>query len=141
MSSDPLNGLPPRKRAYVKARAAGKTKKAAALKAGYAPSTALKAKTHIETEDVLKAFQKLIRSKIPAQKIVDRIDEGMDAMETKFFQKDGLVTDSRDVIAFGERRAYTALAAEYGGYFTPEMQLTGHDGGPITFKLERIGKK
>lgn len=141
MSDDPLKNLSPRKRKYVKARASGKSKKVAGLQAGFSESMAENAKARIETEDVLQAFQKLIRSKIPAQKIVDRINEGMDAQETKFFQKDGLVTDSRDVIAFGERRAYTALAAEYGGYFTPEMQLAGKDGGPIVFKLERIGKK
>lgn len=116
--SDPLRNLTARKRIYVKGIAAGLTKKQAALDAGYSVSVAEKAKSHIETAELRDAFSRLIRLRIPAHKISARIAEGLDAMETKFFQKDGLVTDSRDVINWAERRAYAQLATEFGGYST-----------------------
>lgn len=141
MSEDPLKNLSPRKRKYVKARASGKTKKDSALAAGYSEETAKKVKSHIETPEVRAAFQKLIRKHIPASKVVKRIQEGMDAMETKFFQKDGIVTDSRDVISYSERRAYAELVAEYGGYHIPKAEVTGENGGPIVFKLNRMDKQ
>jgi hypothetical protein len=47
---------------------------------------------------------------------VQRIAEGVDATATVFFHKDGVVVESHDVIAWGERRKYIQLAAEYGGY-------------------------
>ena len=86
------------------------------MDAGYAPATAHNAKDKIETPDVREAFAALIRQKISADKIAQRIAEGLDAEETKFFQKDGAVVESRDVIAWSERRAYAELAAEFGDY-------------------------
>lgn len=118
-----IDDLPPQKRKYVKGLAAGKTKTDAALDAGYALSTAKNAKSHIETPNVREAFAALIRQRIPAEKIAQRMEEGLDAMETKFFQKDGKVEDERDVIAWSERRQYAQLAAEYGGFFTPKSEI------------------
>jgi phage terminase small subunit len=115
-----------RKRKYIQGLADGKSKFDAAIDAGYSESTALSAKAHIETPDVRTAFSELIRERIPARKIVNRIAEGMDAQETKFFQQDGKVTDQRDVVAWGERRAYAELAAEFGGYFVPAKEVKGN---------------
>ena len=142
MSSPDLNDLTPRKRKYVKGIVEGKTKKQAALDAGYAESTAEKAKTHIETPDVRIAFAVLIREAVPAELLAKKIQEGLEAIETKFFQKDGEVVDSRDVIAWSERRQYAELAAEYGGYFTPhaEIDVSGKNGGPIEHCIRFISK-
>lgn len=123
--SDSLNKLSPRKRKYVKALAQGKTKKAAALEAGYSESTADVAKSHIETPDVRQAFQEIIRKRIPAEKIAQRIDEGLDALETQVFShvvgsklkgNEKVEVTKVDKIAWSERRQYAALAAVYGGY-------------------------
>lgn len=58
-----------------------------------------------------KAAQRLAAFIDPhLEQVAKRIIEGLDAQETKFFQKDGLVTDTRDVIAWGERRAYAETA-------------------------------
>lgn len=95
----------------------------AAKDSGYSDSMAAAAGAKIETPDVRKAFQALIREKIPSSKIAARLAEGLDAMETEFAKDKGLITDSRDVIAWGERRAYLELAAEYGGYFVPKAEL------------------
>jgi hypothetical protein len=115
-----------KQREYIKQRIKNPTgtKKDAALAAGYALSTATNSFI-VETRDVREAFKKLIREKIPGEKIAARVAEGLDAQETIFFQKDGIVCDSRDVVAWGERRAYAQLAAQYGGYFTPQVEMTG----------------
>ena len=139
--SDPLDSLTPRKRKYVSGLAKGKTKKRAALDAGYSESVAESAKSHIETEDVRKAFSALLRKNIPAEKIIQRIAEGIDAMETKFFQKDGCVVETRDVVAFGERRAYAELAAEYGEYFQSKKPLEAEIGGSLKIIVEHLGKR
>lgn len=121
--SDPLAGLPPKKRKYVSERAKGKSKMQAALSSGFTESMAEKAGSKIETPDVRRAFQLLIREKIPASKVAARLAEGLDAMETEFAKEKGMITDSRDVVAWSERREYLKLAAEYGGYFVPKAEI------------------
>ena len=111
--------LPPKKQRYLEGRIAGKTRRAAALEAGYSESMA-DHPAKIETKDVRQAFASLIRETIPPERIAKAISEGFGAMETKFFSSEGSVTDSRDIIAWSERRAYAEMAATYGGYFVPE---------------------
>lgn len=135
--SDSEKPLSPRKRKYVDGRAKGLSKKDAALAAGYSESVALKAKSHIETPEVRAAFAQLMRKKIPAERIAQRISEGLDAMETKFFQKDGVVTDRRDVIAWSERRQYASLAAELGGYHAPPRQESPDSGAKVLIQFIR----
>src|SRR6267143_6520511 len=95
-----LKPLSKRKQKYIEGVADGKSKFEAAIAAGYSESTALSAKAHIETPDVRAAFSKLIRERIPARRIVARISEGLDAKETKFFQHEGEVKETRNVIAW-----------------------------------------
>lgn len=111
--------LTKKKQKYIEGLADGKTKMQAALDAGYTDSMARSATGNIETPDVRAAFAKLIQERIPGRKIVDRIAEGLDAEETKFFQHEGVVTEQRNVVAWSERRQYAELAAEFGGYFLP----------------------
>jgi hypothetical protein len=134
-----LDGLKPRHISYLKGLAEGKTKKAAALEAGFSPSAAASPASHIETPPVREAFKKLVQETIPAETIVQKLTEGLDAQETKFFQKDGKVQETRDVIAFGERREYLKLATEYGGYHVPRAELGGEGGGPLQVVIRRIG--
>lgn len=85
-----------------------------------------------------KAAQRLaalIDPELP--KVAQRIKEGLDAMETKFFQKDGIVTDSRDVIAWGERRGYIETAMK-------ALQITldknNQPAEPVKIIMEFIGR-
>ena len=122
--------LPPKKQRYLEGRVAGKSKRQAALDAGYSEAMA----DHpgkIETKDVRHAFAALMREAVPPERIAKAISEGLDAMETKFFSSEGSVTDSRDVIAWSERRAYAELAAEYGQYHVPEKGDGERGGGVI----------
>lgn len=129
--ADPLAALAARKRIYLESLVTGKTKRQSALDAGYSESVARTAKEHIETPDVREAFAELIRSVIPAEKIVARIAEGLDAMETKVFSFQGIIFDETELIAWTERREYAKMAAEYGRYFVPKQEISGPDGTPI----------
>jgi hypothetical protein len=122
--------LPPKKQAYVQGRLEGKSKRQAALAAGFSESMA-DHPAKIETKDVREAFAALIRETIPPERITKAISDGLDAMETKFFSSEGEVKDSRDVIAWTERRQYVELAAEYGGYHAPDKGDREQAGGVI----------
>src|SRR5579862_1279092 len=83
--------LPPKKQCYLEGRISGKSKRQAALAAGYSDSMASHATDKIETADVQRAFAALIRERIPPERITKAISEGLDAMETKFFSSEGEV--------------------------------------------------
>ena len=123
--------LPPKKQAYVQGRIEGKSKRKAALDAGFSKSMADHASSKIETRDVREAFAALIRKTVPPERIVKVISEGLDAVETKFFAEKGVVKDQRNVISWPERRQYAELAAEYGGYYIPEKGESEDGGGVI----------
>ena len=125
MANNPLSKLPVKKQRYAIALANSKgmkTKKECLLEAGYAESTSNKPNL-VETDDFKLAFQQLLRKKIPLTKVVRRIREGMDAVDTQFFQKNGVVTDSRDVINWAERRQYTNMYAQMSGAWTPKAEI------------------
>jgi hypothetical protein len=136
-----FSSLPPQKQKYVEGLAEGKTKVQAALDAGYSPAMARSATHNIETPDVRAAFAALMRKRIPPEKIVQRIEEGLDAKETKFFQEKGVVTDQRDVVAYGERRQYAELAAQYGGYHVPPSRDEGRAPVQIVVTVGVIGSE
>ena len=75
------------------------------------------------TTATLPSVQELawMERRIPAYKIVERIAEGLDTTESKFFHKNGIVTDQRTVVNWSERRQFAQLAAEYGGYLAHPM--------------------
>jgi hypothetical protein len=104
--------LKPRQALLLEGLVEGKSVRAAALDAGYSPNTAQHPSELLDTAGMRAALAKLLA---PAEKIAQRINEGLDAMETKFFQFEGSVTDSRDVVAWGERRQYAELAAKLKG--------------------------
>lgn len=104
----------------------GKSVYAAAIDAGYSPNTAQHPSDLLDTAAMRKALASLLA---PAEKIAQRINEGLDAMETKFFQFKGEVTESRRVIAWGERRQYAELAARLKG-LAPGMDYDPQRGAP-----------
>lgn len=118
--------IDPRRREYLDNRAKGQSKKEAALNAGFSESMAENAKDKIE-KPIAQDLALALQARIPLDKIIQRIDEGMDALETKIISHAGIVTDYIDLIAWTERREYTALAVEWGGY---------HKAGGKKFGLE-----
>ena len=130
--------LPPKKQAYIDGRLEGKSKRQAALSAGYSTSMADHAAQKIETPDVKEAFAALIRSTISADEVAQTLRAGLQATESKFFAEKGVVQDHRDVIAWGERRLYAELIAEYGEYHVPGKGDQNHGGGVILILPDRV---
>jgi hypothetical protein len=55
----------------------------------------------------------------------------IDAKETKFFQKDGIVTEQIDVEALGIQLKALELAMKSKSMLVEKKEVTGKDGGPI----------
>src|SRR5260370_42062491 len=64
-----------------------------------------------------------MRKAISPGRLARVVKEGLDAHETQFFSKDGLVIDSRDVVAWGERRKYAELGAQFANYWSPRQEI------------------
>ena len=134
--------LTPKQHKYIRGITKRKSKRQAALDAGYSEHVANNAGALIENSaNVRQSFQNLIRKHVSESNIAQRIAEGLDAEETKFFQKDGKVVSSRNLVNWTERREYAKLAAEYGGYFVPKQQIesSGPNGGPIQVQASIAG--
>lgn len=137
MASQYFTKLNPRQRVYLEQVVAGKTKEEAKRIAGYSPNSNT---SRIENQHVKAKFAQLIKRYVPAHVLAQRIAEGLNAQETKFFQKDGVVTDSKNVVNYAERREYAKLAASWGGYVEQdETKQTGLNGG-VQVVIEYLGQ-
>jgi hypothetical protein len=107
---------------FVAGLAAGKSARQAARDAGYSEHTAAHA-----DRDIMPAaernFRDIVRRHIPAELVAQRIAEGLSAVETKFATFEGKITDSMEVIAYGERRMYAELAARLRGDYLPGQRI------------------
>lgn len=104
--------LKPRQLKALEAIVAGEVPRQALLGAGYSERVADHPGEFLDTASMRAAMAQLLAS---PEKIAQRINEGLDAVETKFFQFQGEVIQSRNVIAWSERRMYADLAAELKG--------------------------
>lgn len=125
---------------YVEGVVAGKSRRRAALDAGYSLSSANNPGHNIERGRVREAFAELIRATVPPELIVQRIREGLDAVEIKVFQHEGGVLYSKPLVNWSERRQYVELAARFGGYYVDkrEIELADQD---VPLPLERLREK
>lgn len=104
----------------------------AGRRAGYSdPSTVSRV---LKSPSVQELFREAME-RHPALKresIVNKLAEGLDANQTKFFAHEGNVQDERTTIDFGVRHSYLALAAKLGGYEpATKSELTGANGTPL----------
>lgn len=129
--------LTPRQAIFLQGIAELKSQERAARDAGYSPSTARHAHRILEGANVRAEFQKILRQWVDPDKIGQRIAEGLDAMETKFFHHEGFVVEQREVTAWAERRHYAVLAAQYSGYHA-DRQEAEHEISLPANPLERI---
>src|ERR1041385_4575151 len=120
MSNKLIAGLPIRKQKYLENIAKGMNKKQALIAAGYSSNVS---SASIETEDVKQAAKLYFQKKFKLSKITKRINEGMDAVNTEFFSKDGHVTDSRDTIDYSMRVKSAVTGAQLAGYYTPKAEI------------------
>jgi hypothetical protein len=131
------HGLSPRHEKFLEGLIAGKSMLQAALAAGFPRRTALNAGAKIlpviqRHTNFRKEFERLL----PGRLLVARIVQGLNAKETKFFQHEGEVTDTRKVIAWSERRLYSELAARVLG----ELKSDGGSNTkvPVAIKVEIV---
>ncbi len=62
----------------------------------------------------------------------EKLHQLVNARQTKFFQKDGLVTDTREVAALEVQRKSVDMGFKiHGTYSAEKREHTGKDGGPI----------
>src|ERR1041384_533040 len=139
--SDGIRRLTPRQTKYLKGLSQGKTKYDAAIAAGYSEGVAEATASHIDNSPAVRvAFAEMLRKNIPAEKIVQRIAEGLDAQKTEFAKYEGRIADQVDCVDFEQRRKYAELAAELGQYHVPkqELEVTDHSSDEIYDRLEQL---
>ncbi len=107
---------------FVEGLTDGKSARRAALDAGYSESSADHATTEI-LPAAERAFCEVIRRAIPVERLVQRLNEGLDAVEVKVAASDGKITDQREFVDYGERRAYAELIVKLGGHFVPTSRI------------------
>lgn len=122
-TSDRIPQVSEKQAKYVAGLAELKTKKQAALDAGYSESVARAASASIEGPGVRELFQTIARCWIDPELLGKRIAEGLNANETKFFQYAGVVTEQIDVVSWSERRQYAELAARFAGYHVDKQEV------------------
>jgi hypothetical protein len=129
-----------RQAVYVHGVVGGKTKKRAALDAGYSLSTAENASAKIETPHVREVLQDTIWRLISPELIAQRLREGLDAKKTIFLRIRGKVHERR-VIDYAERLKYIVLAAKYAGYYVegqPVIPTATSDNATDAERLETL---
>ncbi len=107
---------------FVEGLTEGKSARRAALEAGYSESSADHATTEI-LPVVERAFGEVIRKAIPVERLVQRLDEGLDAVEVKVASFEGKITDQKKFADYGERRAYAELIVKLSGHFVPTNRV------------------
>jgi len=104
-----------RRQKFVAGMVEGKSMRQAALYAGYSPSMAAQACREILPQ-VQGLFREALHHKISVGKLAGTIAAGLDATETKTATFEGKITDTLDLVNWGERRASAELAARLMGY-------------------------
>lgn len=78
----------------------------------------------------------LMRSRGPKlETVLLRLRQGLDAKETKFFQKDGIVQETRDVVAHGVRLNAAKMALDLYDAFPAARHELEMSGGGVVFEF------
>ncbi|MFH1723539.1 MAG: hypothetical protein ABII00_02840 [Elusimicrobiota bacterium] len=74
---------------------------------------------HVQAE--LRAMM-ATRPKLRDERLLEKLEQGLEAKEMKFFQRAGKVTETREVVAWGERRAHLELALKLKGHWRGDTE-------------------
>lgn len=115
----------PKERRYVAGRVAGKSKRKAALDAGYTESMAENAKQKIDDKPAVQALftQILDTAGVSDRLLAQRIYQGLHAMQTKTATHEGVISDHKNMVDFGERREMTELALKLKGHLIDKAEV------------------
>jgi phage terminase small subunit len=127
-----------KQRKFVEGVIAGKTPTTAAREAGYREATVEHPARDIANKPAVRElFLDVMRTTgITNELLGQRLFEGLSAEETKFFQKEGMVVESRNVIAWSERRAYVELALRLQGLLRDKVEV---EAGPTLSEILAAG--
>lgn len=111
---------------YVELRAKGLNKYASAVAAGYSHSMAKVAEAKIESRPLVQETlrQALERAGVTADKLATTLSAGLSATRTIHASDKGVITDTRQVEDFTERRQTVELIAKLRGDLSDGLNLT-----------------
>ena len=103
-----------RQRKYIKSILAGRSKAESVRIAGYGKSMD---SSHVEQTPKMKnaLCEAMVRNGIDEESLSQKIKDGLNANETKFFSHEGIVTDQRDIPNYSVREKYLRDALEVRG--------------------------
>jgi hypothetical protein len=119
--------LTPKQKKFVKEYLETGCGAEAARRAGYAPNRArTTAAETVAKSSVQNAMAELLdKAGLTDDAIAKKLQEGAEALETKFFAKDGIVVQKEDVIAWDTRLRYLDTALKLKGkYPAKKISLT-----------------
>lgn len=118
--------LSPQQRDLVKNLIKGMTLTQAALKAGYSEKSPAQCGNQAMRAIRLKVPDVMEKQGLSDKKLIRKyLKPALDALETKFFQKEGNVTETRDVVAWDVRlRALDMAFKLRGSYAATEVENT-----------------
>lgn len=110
-------------RALIKNLSKGMSITDAARKAGYSPNSPGQSGSQALENIRLKMPEVLERAGLTDESLIENyLHPALEAHETKFFQKDGLVTDERNVAAWSPRLTALDLAFRLKGSYAPKAE-------------------
>jgi hypothetical protein len=124
----------PKRRRFVAGLIDGKSMRKAAIDAGYTQSMANDAGRKI-MPGAQDEFRDLLGRSIPDDVLIQRISEGLDAKESKIAQYEGKFTDTKNLVAWGERRRYAELIAKLRGYLVERVEIGSSEDTPVNVDL------
>lgn len=114
-----------RRKMVIKGLIEGKTIKEAAISAGYSPQSAgQQGHSIISHPDAKREFARVMEEAgISDDFLAQKIKDLLGAQETKYFQKDGIVTDQREVAALETQRKTAELATKLKGHLKDRSEV------------------
>lgn len=124
---EPRGKLTTRQRGFLEGKLAGQTDMRAALDAGYSESTARNAQQKIlGRPSVARKFAEILEAAgISDERLAQRLAEGLDAREVKFFQHEGKVISKRTVVDYSQRGRHLEIALKLKGHLISKHEVTG----------------
>jgi hypothetical protein len=121
-----MDRLTVKERKFISGILAGKTQKEAAGIAGLNENYA---GALLKTEKVQTAFQAILdEAGLTDKALAEKLRSLIDAKETRFFQKDGKVIETREVEAIETQRKTTEFVAKLKGHLIERVEHSSEDG-------------
>lgn len=111
----------------------------AARRAGYSEDNARnQAVENLAKPYIKEAVSEMLdRGEVTKPRLIEKINEGLEAMLTKIASHEGKITDTREFIDFVTRHKYIETALKLHDMFPAEKKKLSHDFSNITLEDEK----